>query len=178
MKTLIKIIWINDFIFLIKTLIKIMDWFNSWKVTLSYQITRQSSEIIFIRALSLPTVFIHHSLFINHHTLFIIHYSSYIIDHWSFIIHQSSYDSLFIIEHWSFVIQLFIIHYSSFIIHHSIFFLFYHLSFLKYYYIIHNFYIYKVATSVYLIVCPMITQKPVDRFFSNFDWVLRLVLIF
>jgi len=30
--------------------------------------------------------------------------------------------------------------------------------------------IYKAALSVYLFVCPIITQEPLDRFVSNFGW--------
>ena len=91
-----------------------MDWFNSWIVTLSYQITRQSSVIIFIRALSLPTVIIHHSSFIIHHSSFVIHFFIYSLFIYSlFIIHDSWFmihDSWFMIHDSPFVIHLFMIH--------------------------------------------------------------------
>jgi len=54
------------------------------------------------------------------------------------------------------------------------------------FYNVHLYIIYKVLISVYLFVFPIITQKPLDRFASNFDWgtreshenVLSLVLRF
>ena len=41
-----------------------------------------------------------------------------------------------------------------------------------YYNCYHYIYIHKVVISVCLFVCPIITQKPPDRFASSFDWRL------